>query len=71
MRKILIAGCAQEISSFNPVKCKYEIFHILKDKEINEYHNNKNSYMRWNNAFMFDPLMPNSVGYMASIVLFP
>ena len=45
MKKILIAGCAQEISSFNPVKCKYEIFHIIQDKEIYEYHAGKNSYI--------------------------
>ena len=23
---------------FNPVECKYEIFHIVQDKEIYEYH---------------------------------
>ena len=34
MKKILIGGIAQEISSFNPVECKYEIFHIVQDKEI-------------------------------------
>ena len=45
MKKILIAGCAQEISSFNPVECKYEIFHILQDNEIYEYHAGKNSYI--------------------------
>ena len=45
MKKILIAGCSQEISSFSPVECKYEIFHIIKEKEIYEYHKGKNSYI--------------------------
>ena len=42
MKKVLIAGCAQEISSFNPVECKYEIFHIIQDNEIYNYHLGKN-----------------------------
>ena len=45
MKRILIAGCAQEISSFNPVECKYEIFHIIQDKDIYAYHAGKNSYI--------------------------
>ena len=45
MKKILNAGCAQDISSFNPVECKYEIFHIIRDNEIYEYHEGKNSYI--------------------------
>ena len=44
MKKVLIAGCAQEISSFNPVECKYEIFHIIQGNEIYDYHLGKNSY---------------------------
>ena len=45
MKKILIAGCSQEISSFSPVECTYEIFHIIQEKEIHEYHKGKNSYI--------------------------
>ena len=45
MKKVLIAGCAQEISSFNPVECKYEIFHIIQGNEIYDYHLGKNSYI--------------------------
>ena len=36
--KVLIAGCAQEFSSFNPVECEYEIFHIIQGNEIYDYH---------------------------------
>ena len=45
MKKVLIAGCAQEISSFNRVECKYEIFHIIQGNEIYDYHLGKNSYI--------------------------
>jgi len=61
MKKILIAGCAQEISSFNPVECKYEIFHIIRDNEIYEYHEGKNSYIggaieEINNSINIEPI---------------
>ena len=61
MKKILIAGCSQEISSFNPVECKYEIFHIIQGNEIYEYHKDKNSYIggaieEINNSKKIDPI---------------
>ena len=34
MRTILIAGCAQEISSFNPVLCEYDFFDITRGDDI-------------------------------------
>ncbi len=34
MRKILIAGCEQEISSFNPQSSRYEDFDILRGKAL-------------------------------------
>ena len=46
MKKVLIAGCAQEISSFNPVECKYEIFHIIQGNEIYDYHLGK-KFIYW------------------------
>ena len=45
MKKILIAGCSQEISSFNPVECKYDFFDITRGNEISDYHTGKNSYI--------------------------
>ena len=44
-KKILIAGCTQEISSFNPVECKYDFFDITRGKEIYEYYKDLNSYI--------------------------
>jgi microcystin degradation protein MlrC len=38
MKKILIAECKQEISSFNPVPSRYEDFRILRFGELVTYH---------------------------------
>jgi microcystin degradation protein MlrC len=37
MSRILIAGIAQEISSFNPVLTEYELFSIQRDDEVREF----------------------------------
>ena len=44
-KKILIAGCTQEISSFNPVECKYDFFDITRGNEIYEFYKDLNSYI--------------------------
>jgi len=41
--KILIGGCQQEISTFNPVPCEYEFFDYLRGDEIRVTHEGKDS----------------------------
>ena len=38
MRKVLIAGCEQEISSFNPHPSRYEDFAVLRGRDLLEAH---------------------------------
>ena len=38
MRKILVAGCEQEISSFNPHPSRYEDFTVLRGQALFEAH---------------------------------
>ena len=45
MKKILIAGCTQEISSFNPVTCKYDFFDISRGNEIYKFNKGLNTYI--------------------------
>ena len=45
MKKILIAGCNQEISSFNPVTCDYDFFQIYREEGIREFNTGLNSYI--------------------------
>ncbi len=41
--RILIGGCQQEISTFNPVPCEYEFFDYLRGDEIRETHEGSDS----------------------------
>ncbi len=41
--RILIGGCQQEISTFNPVPCEYEFFDFLRDDEIRATHEGSDS----------------------------
>ena len=43
MPRILVTGCEQEISTFNPVQCKYEHFTILRGDELIRDNQGKNS----------------------------
>ncbi len=43
MKRILIAGCQQEVSTFNPVLSRYEDFNIARGDEIIERSMGKNS----------------------------
>lgn len=43
MTRILIAGCSQEISSFNPVPCEYEFFDFLYGDGVRKAHEGTNS----------------------------
>lgn len=43
MSRILIAGCQQEISTFNPQLCKYDFFEILRGEELLTRNRGKNS----------------------------
>jgi microcystin degradation protein MlrC len=43
MSRILIAGCQQEISTFNPQLCKYDFFEILRGDELVTRNRGKNS----------------------------
>ena len=38
MRRILVAGCEQEISSFNPHPSRYEDFAVLRGQALREAH---------------------------------
>jgi microcystin degradation protein MlrC len=40
MSRVLIAGIAQEISSFNPVPTEYELFSIQRDAEVLDFNRN-------------------------------
>ena len=40
--RILIGGCQQEISTFNPAPCEYEFFDYLRGDEIRETHAKEN-----------------------------
>ena len=74
MKKILIAGCSQEISSFNPVECKYDFFDITRKNEIIDYHTGKNSYIggaieELKNTHDLEPIFTyNAEGYAAGIL---
>ena len=41
--RILIGGCQQEISTFNPVPCEYEFFDYLRGDEIRKTHDGNDS----------------------------
>ena len=41
--RILIAGCQQEISSFNPVPCEYDFFEYMRGDEIQANHEGTDS----------------------------
>jgi microcystin degradation protein MlrC len=41
--RILIGGCQQEISTFNPVPCEYEFFDYLRGDEIRATHDGNDS----------------------------
>ena len=41
--RILIGGCQQEISTFNPVPCDYEFFDYLRGDEIRATHDGNDS----------------------------
>ena len=41
--RILIAGCQQEISSFNPVICEYDFFEYMRGDEIRTNHEGTDS----------------------------
>ena len=74
MKKVLIAGCAQEISSFNPVECKYEIFHIIQGNEIYDYHLGKNSYIggaieEINKSKNIEPVLPMLLKVLLLVLL--
>ena len=43
MKKIVIGGCSQEISTFNPVSCQYEYFNFKHGNEIDVDSRGKNS----------------------------
>ena len=43
MTRILIAGCEQEISTFNPVPCAYDFFDALFGAEVIEANLGKNT----------------------------
>ena len=43
MTRILIAGCEQEISTFNPVPCAYDFFDVLFGAEVIEANLGKNT----------------------------
>ena len=43
MKKIVIGGCSQEISTFNPVSCQYEYFNFKYGNEIDVDSRGKNS----------------------------
>ena len=43
MKRILIAGCAQEVSTFNPVLSTYEDFNVTRGDEVVEQAMGKNS----------------------------
>ncbi len=43
MPRILLTGCEQEISTFNPVECDYDRFTILRGDEVVEENRGKNS----------------------------
>ena len=43
MRKILIAECKQEVSTFNPVLSHYEDFVVTRGQAILDYHRGKRS----------------------------
>jgi microcystin degradation protein MlrC len=43
MPRILITGCEQEISTFNPVACHYDTFNILRGKDLIEVNRGRNS----------------------------
>ena len=45
MKKILIAGCSQEVSSFNPITCDYNFFNISKGNEIYKFNKGLNTYI--------------------------
>ncbi len=74
MKKILIAGCTQEISSFNPIKCEYDFFDITKGNKIYEFHKGKNSYIggainEIENSNNVDPIFAlNAEGYASGIL---
>ena len=36
MTRILMAGCSQEISTFNPVPCEYDLFSITRGDQIRQ-----------------------------------
>ena len=42
-KRILIAGCAQEVSTFNPVLSMYEDFSVFRGDEVIEHNAGKNS----------------------------
>ncbi|MEC7881018.1 MAG: M81 family metallopeptidase, partial [Chloroflexota bacterium] len=74
MKKILIAGCSQEISSFNPIKCEYDFFDITRGNEIYEFHKGKNSYIggainEIENSNNIDPIYTfNAEGYASGVL---
>lgn len=41
--RILIGGCQQEISTFNPIPCEYDFFDYLRGDEIRATHEGKDS----------------------------
>lgn len=43
MTRILLAGCEQEISTFNPVQCHYDFFTVRRGQEIIDYNRGNNS----------------------------
>jgi microcystin degradation protein MlrC len=45
MKKILIAGCSQEVSSFNPVTCDNNFFNISTGNEIYKFNKGLNTYI--------------------------
>ena len=45
MKKILIMGCTQEISSFNPTPCQYDFFEIYRADEVRKFNTGRNSYI--------------------------
>ncbi len=46
MRKILVAGCEQEISSFNPHPSRYEDFSVLRGQALREAHEGADTCIR-------------------------